>query len=124
MVKYAEKHSNAATAKSNDTDEFNIGYYRKQKLVLSAMPAKERLSYSGLCELILKAWIEISADTIINGFVKVGITEKTTTNEIVAEDESVTEDIASDTETLPDELMDMIDGIGFSSESESDLLDN
>ena len=83
-----------------------------------------RLSYSGLCELILKAWTEISVDTIINGFVKAGITEKTTTIEIAAEDESVTEDIASGTETLPDELMDMIDGIGFSSESESDLLDN
>ena len=53
-----------------------------------------------------------------NGFVKAGITEKTTTNEIAAEDESDTEDIASDTETLPDELMDMIDGIGFSSESD------
>ena len=45
----------------------------------------------------------------MNGFVKAGITEKTTTIEIVAEDESVTEDIASDTETLPDELMHMID---------------
>ena len=52
---------------------------------------------------------------------KAGITEKTTTNEIAAEDESDTEDIASDTETLPDELMEMIDGIGFSSKSESDL---
>ena len=55
---------------------------------------------------------------------KAGITEKTTTIESAAEDESVTEDIASDTETLPVELMDMIDGIGFSSESESDLLDD
>ena len=61
-----------------------------------------RLSYSGLCELILKAWTEISADTIINGFVKGGITDKTTTIEIAAEDESVPDDIASDTETLPD----------------------
>ena len=69
-------------------------------------------------------WTEISTATIINRFVKVAITEKTTTIEIAAEDESVTEDIASDTETLPYELMDMIDGIGFSSESESDLLDN
>ena len=60
----------------------------------------------------------------MNGFVRAGITEKTTTIEIVAEDESVTEDIASDTETLPDELMHMIDWIGFSSESETDLLDN
>ena len=41
----------------------------------------------------------------MNGFVKAGITEKTTTIEIAAEDESVTEDIASDTETLPDELI-------------------
>ena len=47
---------------------------------------------------------------------------KTTTIEIAAEDELVPEDIPSDTEALPDELMDMIDGIGFS--SESDLLDN
>ena len=69
-------------------------------------------------------WTEISADTIINGFVKADTTEKTTTIEIVANDESVPEDIASDTETIPYELMDMIDGNGFSSESESDLLDN
>ena len=55
---------------------------------------------------------------------KPGITEKTTTIEIAAEDELVIEDIASDTKTLPDELIDMVDGIGFSSESESDLLDN
>ena len=48
---------------------------------------------------------------------KADITKKTTTIEIAAEDESVTEDIASDTETLPNELMDMIDGIGFSSKS-------
>ena len=107
MVKYAEKHGNAAAAKHYDTDKSNIRYWRKQKL-----------SYSGLCELILKAWTEISADTIINGFLKAGITDKTTTIEIVAKDESVTEDIASDTETLPDELIDMIDGIGFSSELE------
>ena len=40
------------------------------------------------------------------------------------QDESVSDDIATDTETLPDELMDMIDRIRFSSESESDLLDN
>ena len=43
---------------------------------------------------------------------KAGITEKTTTIEIAAEDESVPEGLASDTETLPCELMDMIDGIG------------
>ena len=49
-----------------------------------------RLSYSGLFELILKEWTEISADTIINGFVKAGINEKTTTIEIAVEDESVT----------------------------------
>ena len=60
----------------------------------------------------------------MNGFMKAGITEKTTTIEIAAQDKSVTEDIASDTETLPDEFMHMIDGIGFSLESESDLLDN
>ena len=99
----------AAAAKHYDTDESNIRYWRKQKL-----------SYSGLCELILKAWTEIRADTIINGFVKVDIHEKNTTIEITSQDESVIEDIASDTETLTDELMDMIDGIGFS----SDLLDN
>ena len=69
-----------------------------------------------------KVWTEISADTIINGFVKAGITEKTTTIEVGAKDESVLEDIASDTETFPYELMYMIDGNGFS--SESDLLDN
>ena len=107
--KICRKHGTAAAAQHYDTDESNIRYWRKQKL-----------SYSGLCELILKAWTEISADTIINGFVKAGITEKTTTIEIAAQDESVTEDIASDTETLPDELMDMIEEFGFS----SDLLDN
>ena len=53
-----------------------------------------------------------------------GITQKTTTIEIAAKDESVSKDIASYSETLPDQLIDMIDGIGFSSESESDLLDN
>ena len=72
--------------------------------------------------MILKAWTEISADTIIYEFVKAGITEKTTTIEIAAGDGSVPEDIPSDTEAFPDELMDMIDGIGFS--SESNLLDN
>ena len=40
------------------------------------------------------------------------------------QDESVSDDIATDTETLPDELMDIIDGIGFSSEPELDFLDN
>ena len=55
VFKYAEKHGNAAAAKHYDTDKLNIRYWRKQKL-----------SYSGLCELILKAWTEISADTIIN----------------------------------------------------------
>ena len=113
VVKYAEKHGDAAAAKHYDTDKSNICYWCKQKL-----------SYSGLCELILKEWTEISADTIINGFVKAGFTEKSTTIEIAAQDESVIEDIASDTETLPDELIDMIDGIGFSSELEIDLLDN
>ena len=99
MVKYAERHGNAAAAKHYDNDKSNIRYLRKQKLVLATMAAKKRPSYSGLCELILKAWTEISADTIVNGFVKAGITEKTTTIEIAAENESVTEDIASDTET-------------------------
>ena len=74
--------------------------------------------------MIFKAWTEISADTIINGFVIAGINEKTTTIKIAYEDELVTEDIKSGTETLPDELMDMIDGISFSFGSESDLLDN
>ena len=55
---------------------------------------------------------------------KADITEKTTTIEIADEDESVTENIESGTETLRDELMDMIDGIGFSLELESDLFDN
>ena len=105
VVKYSEKHDNAAAAKHYETDESNIRYWSKQKLVLAAMPAKKT-----------KNQIKLS-----NGFVKAGITEKTTTNEIATENESDTEDIASDTETLPDELMDMIDGIGFSSESESDL---
>ena len=50
----------------------------------------------------MKACTEISADTIMNGFVKAGITDKTTTIEITAQDESVTEDIANDIETLPD----------------------
>ena len=113
VVKYAEKHSNAAAVKHYDIDESNIRYWRKQKL-----------SYSGLCELILKAWTESSAETIINGFLKACITDKNTTIEIAAEDESGSDDIATDTETLPDELMDMIDRIRFSSESESDLLDN
>ena len=53
---------------------------------------------------------------------KAGITEKSPTIEVTTEDELAIEDIASDTETLSDELMDMIDGIGFS--SESDLLNN
>ena len=66
-----------------------------------------------------KPWTEISADTIINGFVKAGITEETTTIEIAAENESVS---GISQVTLPDEFMDIIDGIGFS--SESDLLDN
>ena len=51
---------------------------------------------------ILKACTEISADTIMNGFLKAGITDKTTTIEITAQDELVTEDIANDIETLPD----------------------
>ena len=65
---------------------------------------------------MLKAWTEISADTLINGFVKAGITEKTTTIEIAAEDESVSEDIDK---WYRDSLW-RVDGIGFSSE----LLDN
>ena len=119
VVKYDEKHGhNAATAKHYDIDESIIRYWSKQKLVLAAMPGKKgtRLSSPSypeienrLYELILKAWNEISADTIINGFVKAGIMEKTNTIEIAAEGELVTEDVASDTETLPDELMDVID---------------
>ena len=42
VVKYAEKHGNAATAKHYDTDESNIRYWSKQKLVLAAMPNKKR----------------------------------------------------------------------------------
>ena len=38
VVKYAEKHCNAATAKHYDTDESNIRYWPKQKLVLAVMP--------------------------------------------------------------------------------------
>ena len=41
VVKYAEKHGNAATTKHYDTDESNIRYGRKQKLVLAVMPAKK-----------------------------------------------------------------------------------
>ena len=91
MVKYAKKHGDAAAAKHYDTYESNILYWRKQKL-----------SYSALYELILKAWTEISADTIINGFVKADIHEKNTTIEITSQDESVIEDIVSETETLSD----------------------
>ena len=47
VVKYAEKHGNAAAVKHYDTDESNIRYWRKQKLVLATMPAKKRLLYSG-----------------------------------------------------------------------------
>ena len=106
VVKYSEKHGNAAAAKHYDSDWSNIRYLRK----------KARFGRNPW------VWTEISADTIINGFVKAGITDKTTTIEIGAKDESVLEDIASDTETFPYELMYMIDGNGFS--SESDLLDN
>ena len=41
VVKYAEKHSNAAIVK-HYTDESNIRYWTKQKLVLTAMRAKKR----------------------------------------------------------------------------------
>ena len=40
MVKYAEKHGNAAAAKQYETDESNIRYWPKQKLVLAKMRAK------------------------------------------------------------------------------------
>ena len=53
-----------------------------------------------------------------------GITQKTTTTEIAAKDELVSKDIASYTETLHDELIDMNNAIGISSETESGLLDN
>ena len=62
VVKYAEKHGNAAAVKHYDNDESNIRYCRKQKLVLATMPAKKN-DFAVLCELILKAWTEISADT-------------------------------------------------------------
>ena len=42
MVKYAERHGNAADAKHYDTNESNILYWPKQKLVLAKMPAKKR----------------------------------------------------------------------------------
>ena len=106
VVKYGEKHGNAAAAKHYDSDGSNIRYWGKKARF-------GRNAWDGR-----KVWTKISADTIINGFVKAGITEKTTPIEIVAKDESVTEDIASDTETLLHELMDMIDENGFSSESE------
>ena len=41
VVKYAEKQGNAATAKHYDTDQSNIRYWSKQKLVLAAMPDKK-----------------------------------------------------------------------------------
>ena len=41
VVKYAEKHGYEAAAKHYGTDESNIRYWRKQKLVLSATPAKK-----------------------------------------------------------------------------------
>ena len=91
---------------------------RRTRLSSPWYPEIENILY----ELILKARTEISAVTIINGFVKAGITEKTTT--IAAQDESVSDNIATDRETLPDELIDMIDGIGFSSKLQSNLLDN
>ena len=89
---------------------------RRTRLSSPWYPEIENILY----ELILKARTEISAVTIINGFMKAGITEKTTT--IAAQ--SVSDDIATDRETLPDELIDMIDGIGFSSKLQSNLLDN
>ena len=57
------------------------------------------LSYHNLLTLRIKDSPFGICNTIINGFVKADINEKTTTIEIAAEDESVTEDIASDTET-------------------------
>ena len=75
MVKYAKRRGNAAAAKHYDTDESNILYWCKQKLVLAAMPDKKT-----------KNQIMFS-----------GITEKTTT--IAVEDESVSKDIATYTET-------------------------
>ena len=107
VVKYAEKHDNVTTAEHYDTDKSNIRYW--SKLVLAAMPPKKRRTRlsspryteieNRLYELILKLWTEISADTIINGFVKASITEKTTTIKIAAQDESVSDDIAIDTDS-------------------------
>ena len=62
VVKYAEKHGNTAAAKHYETDESNIRYWRKQKLVLAAMPAKKRrtrLSSARYPEIEnrLKTWI-------------------------------------------------------------------
>ena len=63
VVKYAEKHGNAAAAKHYETDESNIRITRrKQKLVLAAMPAKKRrtrLSSARYPEIEnrLKTWI-------------------------------------------------------------------
>ena len=42
VVKYSEKHGNAATAKHYHTNESNIRYWSKQKLVLAAMPVKNK----------------------------------------------------------------------------------
>ena len=49
VVKYAEKHGNAAAAKHYETDESNIRYWRKQKLVLAPMPAKKTKNLIKFC---------------------------------------------------------------------------
>ena len=80
VVKYSERHGNAADAKHYNTNESNILYWPKQKLVLAKIPAKKTKNQIMFC----------------------GITQKTTTIEIAAKDESVSKDIASYSEALPD----------------------
>ena len=76
VVKYGEKHGKSAAAKHYDSDGSNIRYWRE----------KARFGRNACDER--KVWTEISADNIINGFLKADITEKTITIEIAAEDES------------------------------------
>ena len=90
-------------------DESYIRYWFKQKFDSARMPAKK--PKNRLCS---SRYPEIE-----NRF-EIGITEKTTTIEIVAKDNSLPEGIPSDRMILPDEFMDMIDGIGFT----YDLSDN
>ena len=41
VIKYAEKHGNAAAPKRYHTDESNIRYWRKQKHVLASQKNEE-----------------------------------------------------------------------------------